>query len=133
MRRRTNLVAAVVCALGVVVLALGALGAAGGCKRRGDDAPAARASTVTPEERKLARDACGDYVAKLCACAQLKPELAPQCKLKQAKPEALALALAVADDPSSSADSIARARAEMGKIVARCIEEAAQLPALGCH
>lgn len=123
MRSRAHVIAAV----------LGAMLATAGCKRHHDDAPAARPSTVTAAERQLATDACGDYVARLCACAQLKPELAPQCKLKHAKPEALALALAVADDPSSSADSVARARAEMGKIVARCIEEAAQLPVLGCQ
>jgi hypothetical protein len=105
----------------------------GGCgKKRDHDAPPAPAPTISPTERKLATDACGDYVARLCACAATKPELADTCKLKRAKPEAIALALAVADDPSSSADSIARARSEVGKIVARCIEEAAQLPALGC-
>lgn len=109
------------------------LAAGGGCgKRREGDAAAPTAPAVSPQERKLATDACGDYVAKLCACAAEKPALAETCKLKHAKPEALALALAVADDPASSADSVARARAEVGKIVARCIEEAAQLPAMGC-
>ena len=61
-----------------------------------------------------------------------KPELAEQCELKHAKPEALALALGVDDDPASSRDSILRAQREARKIIARCIEEAAQLPVLGC-
>lgn len=119
-----------------VVVALGVLTAtAAGCKqRRADDAPAReRPEALSAPERKLATDACNDFVARLCACAQAKPELAETCKLKKAKPEALALALEVADDPSSPADAAAQAKAEVGKIVARCIEEAAQLPALGCR
>ncbi len=119
-----------------VVLALALLAAtAAGCKhRRDDDAPAReRPEALSAPQRKLATDACGDFVARLCACAQAKPELAETCKLKKAKPEALALALAVADDPSSPADAAAQAKAEVGKIVARCIEEAAQLPAMGCR
>ncbi len=106
-----------------------------GCKRGHDDAgpgPGSRPPAISATERQMGTDACGDYVARLCACAATRPALADTCKLKHAKPEALALALAVADDPSSSADSVARAKAEVGKIVARCIEEAAQLPTLGC-
>ena len=112
-----------------------AVTATAGCKRGHDDAgagPGARPPAISATERQMGTDACGDYVARLCACAETKPALADTCKLKHAKPEALALALAVVDDPSSSADSVARAKAEVGKIVARCIEEAAQLPTLGC-
>ena len=109
--------------------------AVGGCKRSHDQAgpSEARPPAISPTERKMGTDACADYVARLCACADKKPDLADTCKLKHAKPEALALALAVVDDPSSSADSVARAKSEVGKIVARCIEEAAQLPTLGCQ
>lgn len=105
------------------------------CKGKNEDtgeAPRDRPEAISPAERKLAGDACGDYVARLCACAATRPELADTCKLKRAKPEALALAIAVADDPSSTADTVAKARSEVQKIVARCIEEAAGLPALGC-
>ena len=113
-------------------LAVGLLGTTG-CKRgERDAAPAARPPAVSAPERQRATDACADFVARLCACAARKPELADTCKLKRNKPEALALALMVADDPQSSADSVARAKMEVGKIVARCIEEATQLPQLGC-
>jgi hypothetical protein len=101
-----------------------------GCK--GKAAPVERAPALSTAERALATDACGDYVRRLCACAETKPDLAATCRLKQAKPEAVALTLGVIDDPGSSADSVARAKAELGKIVGKCIEEAAQLPALGC-
>ncbi len=118
----------------VVAMSL-AVSAAAGCKRSHDGpgpGSETRPPAISDSERTMGTDACADYVARLCACAAAKPALADTCKLKHAKPEALALALAVADDPSSSADSVARAKVEVGKIVARCIEEAAQLPALGC-
>ena len=115
----------------VLAAVVGTAGALAGCDDNKPEAPK-QSTEVSPAQRKLAGDACGDYVARLCACAETKPTLADTCKLKRAKPEALSLALAVVDDPASSADSVARARAEVGKIVARCIEEAAQLPALGC-
>ena len=123
--------------LATLAVAMGlAVSATVACKRGHDDAgpgAAPRPPAISSTERQLGTDACGDYVARLCACAATRPDLADTCKLKHAKPEALALALAVADDQSSSADSVARARAEVGKIVARCIEEAAQLPTLGCR
>ncbi|HVV82801.1 MAG TPA: hypothetical protein VHE35_06960 [Kofleriaceae bacterium] len=114
-----------------VALALGLFAAGAGCKHH-EERAAPPPPAVSAAERQRGTDACNDYVQRLCACAANKPELADRCKLKHAKPEALALALAVTDDPSSSADSVARARSEMAKIVAKCIEEAAQLPALGC-
>jgi hypothetical protein len=115
--------------IGVLLLGLVAAAACG--KREEQPAPA-RAPAISAPERQQATDACNAYVAKLCACAEASPALAATCRIKQAKPQALALALAVADDPTSSADSVARARSEVGKIMARCIEEAAQLPAMGC-
>jgi len=126
MRRGWALTLAVVAAL---------VGVGAGCKRgQQDAAPGSdqRPPPIAATERQMGTDACADYVARLCACAAKKPELAATCKLKHAKPEALALALAVADDPASLPDSVARAKVEVGKIVARCIEEAAQLPTLGC-
>jgi hypothetical protein len=91
-----------------------------------------RPAAITAPERNRGIDACTMYVEHLCACAKIKPELAESCELKHAKPEALALALGVEADPSSTRDSILRAQREARKIIALCIEEAAQLPTLGC-
>lgn len=115
-----------------------ALALVAGCKdggKGGKDertAPGPAAPPVTLPERQRASDACSTYVSQLCACAERRPELAESCRLKQAKVEAIGLTLAVIDDPASAPDAVTRARAEMVKVVARCIEEAAQLPALGC-
>lgn len=105
-----------------------------GCKDRREAAPtpSTEPPPVTLPERQRAHDACTDYVQRLCACAERQPELAERCRLKQAKVEAVGLTLAVIDDPASAPEAVTRARAEMVKVVARCIEEAAQLPTLGC-
>lgn len=114
-----------------------ALLAATGCSQRSSNdqsAPVAdRPALISAPERARGIDACSTYVQRLCECAKTKPELAEPCQLKHAKPEALALALEVEADPASSADSIRRAQREARVIVARCIEETAQLPTLGCR
>jgi hypothetical protein len=114
--------------------------AAGGCKSERKDAGAgsasARAAPMTEAERQRGEDACTSYVKTLCACAAARPddaELAESCHMKQAKPEALELLLQVDDDPAASDDSRLRAQIEARKLIARCIEEAAQLPAQGCR
>ena len=73
---------------------------------------------------------------QLCACAAARPDdaaLKERCELKQAKPEALQLLYDVDADPSSSDDSRLRAQIEARKLIAKCIQEAAQLPAMGCR
>ncbi len=117
--------------IGRLVLAV-ALAATPGCK--GESAPAGRppATTLSPAERALANDACGDYVRRLCACAETKPALADSCRLQQARPQAVALTVATIDDPGASADTVARAKRELAQVVGKCIEAAAQLPSLGC-
>lgn len=116
--------------------------AAAGCKgTKSDDGAGAasgpeRAPAMTPAERKRGQDACTAYVAQLCACAARQPadaRLAEQCQMKQAKPEALALLLAVDDDPKASDDSRLRAQIEARKLIARCVMEQAALPSLGCN
>jgi hypothetical protein len=103
------------------------------------DAPAAgsgRAEKLPEAERQRGADACSQYLTALCACAARKPDdanLADRCHMKQAKPEALALLLAVDDDPASSDDSRLRAQIEARKLIAKCVMEHASLPSLGCN
>ncbi len=108
-----------------------------GCKSERRDAPAGgRAPAMTVAERQRGEDACTSYVKQLCACAAARPDdaaLAERCELKHAKPEALALLVQVDDDPSASDDSRLRAQIEARKLIAKCIQETAQLPTLGCR
>jgi len=132
MRRRGRAVALTLSvALGV------ALGAGCKGKAKSDAAPGAnRPPLMTAMERKRGEDACTTYVQALCACAAAKPtdaKLAEQCALKQAKPEALQLLLAVDDDPKATDDSRLRAQIEARKLIAKCVMEHASLPSLGCR
>ncbi len=118
--------------LGALVVA--SLGCKGKAAPRVEPGPVSdRPAPMTLPERQRGADACTTYVERLCACAKQKPALAEQCELKHAKPEALALTLGVDDDPTSTRDSIVRAQREARKIIALCIQEAAQLPSLGCR
>lgn len=108
-----------------------------GCASKKDEKPAKGPAPKLGEiERKRGEDACTQYVAALCKCAEKKPDdknLADQCDLKKAKPEALALLLAVDDDPKASDDSRLRAQIEARKLISKCVMEHASLPGLGCN
>lgn len=120
----------------VAVLACGALAACQGKPTKKREVTPDRAAVMTPAERKRGEDACTTYVKQLCACAAARPDdarLAEQCQLKQAKPEALGLLLAVDDDAKASEDSRMRAQIEARKLIAKCVMEHASLPSLGCN
>ncbi len=122
-------------AVGLVAVATLLAGCAGKREERGGGG-GERAAPMPPAERKRGEDACTTYVRQLCACARVRPDdaaLAERCHLKQAKVEALDLALQVDDDPAASDDSRLRAQVEARKIIAKCFEETAQLPTLGCR
>jgi hypothetical protein len=105
-----------------------------GCASKKEEKPAQGPAPKLGEiERKRGEDACTQYVAALCKCAEKKPELAEPCDLKKAKPEALALLLAVDDDPKASDDSRLRAQIEARKLISKCVMEHASLPGLGCN
>jgi len=118
---------------GALALAVAAA-LASGCKSRkaAPDDHSGRPARLADVERKRGTDACTDYVARLCACAEQHPELQEDCYLARAQPEALALALQVDDDPETSIDTAMRTQAEARKIIAVCIAEAARLPQRGC-
>lgn len=118
----------------LVIVLLAALAACKG-KEEAPAPPPTRAPALPAAEVTRARAACDDLVARLCACAAAQPsraDLAEKCQMKKAKPEALQLALEVTEDPRSSDDTVARARVQAQRIVAKCFEEIAELPSLGC-
>jgi hypothetical protein len=98
-----------------------------GCKK--EEQADGRPRPISVEERKRGADACTAYVARLCKCAESKPELAERCHLKKAKPEALKLALDVDDDPNAHPQDIFLAQESARQVIAKCIEENAALDA----
>jgi hypothetical protein len=121
------------------LLAVVALALAPGCGKEKKKAPAAgpagMPAAMSVEEKTRNADACKDYVAKVCACAQAHPDkadVAERCKLDDALPEALVLSMRTAENPASTAGDVLGAHKTARTIATGCIESLAKLPALGC-
>lgn len=95
------------------------------CKK--DEPASGRPKPIASAERQRGETACKAYVDRLCACTAQKPALAERCDLKKAKLDALRMALAVDDDPSVEAGDVFLAQDAAREVIAKCIEENAQL------
>jgi hypothetical protein len=111
-----------------------ALAIAGACRKRAEPEPAALPPPVSEPEATRGLDACGDYRAKVCACAEARPEdaeLRELCELSAAKRSGLELVLQVnrttglAGERLKTADTVRR-------YVRSCIEGIGDLAARGC-
>ena len=99
-----------------------------------DEKPVAGA--MGEAEIKRSQDACKIYVEQVCACADKKPDnadLAKQCQLAKALPDAVRIGLEVAASPDSKPDIVQQSYSSIRKTVAECIEQTAKLPTLGCN
>lgn len=122
--------AAPVTAVAVALIAALGLGA-GGCKKH-DAKPATRPEPISAAERKRGDDACNAYLARLCACAATRPEMASRCELKQAKKEAIEMLLRIYDDPTATASDVFIAQDQLRMVISKCVEENNALDAEGC-
>ncbi len=86
---------------------------------------------IPQTELKRGQDACGDYVAKICACTV--PDAPKQCALAKALPDAISTGLEVSTNPDSSRRDVLQANDMIRKTMKECIEQTAKLPALGCN
>lgn len=109
----------------------------GGCKaKESKHHPVKQVKEMSAMEIQRGQDACKVYVDKVCACAAQKPdaaELAKQCELSKALPQAIEISLSVANNPDSKQDIVEQSYANVRKTVGSCIEETAKLPAAGCN
>jgi hypothetical protein len=87
---------------------------------------------VSPSEIQRAKDACADYVAHACACAATVPAAVKTCELAKGEPDAIRVSLEVALSPDSARKDAIDAQRSVRKIAKACVEDLAQLPALGC-
>lgn len=117
-----------------------ALALAGGCKKKSDDAAREQGAggqppptPISATEADTGRKACDAYVEHVCDCALKLPELAEQCDLAGAQPDALDMNLRAAMAEGNANDEDRRALlANTRKIVRACIEQSAALAAKGC-
>ena len=104
-----------------------------GCSKKEQSAgppPEDKPPRIPETELKRGQDACGAYVAKICACTV--PDAARQCGLAKALPDAITTGLEVAMHPESTRRDVLQANDVIRKTMKECIEQTAKLPALGC-
>ena len=105
-----------------------------GCKaKESKHHPVKQVRDMSAMEIQRGQDACKVYVEKVCACAAQKPDLAKQCELSKALPQAMEISLSVANNPDSNQDMVEQSYANVRKTVGNCIQETAKLPAAGCN
>jgi hypothetical protein len=106
--------------------------AVAGCKKEqaAGPPPEDKPPQIPQTELKRGQDACGAYVAKVCACTV--PDAARLCGLAKALPDAITTALEVATYPESSRRDVVQANDVIRKTMKECIEQTAKLPSLGC-
>jgi hypothetical protein len=119
----------------VAALAVAAALLAAGCKKKQADAPApepAKPPVIGEAELKRGHDACNDYVAKVCACAEQVAAAKEPCALSRALPESIQVAIDVSAHPETERRDVVQSADAIRKAIAHCIEGTAKLPSLGC-
>jgi len=118
---------------GVAGLALALAGQLllGACKQQEEPAPAPPPAIGEAELRR-GHDACRAYVEQVCACAKTVPAAQQPCALARALPESIDVAVAVSAHPQTERRDVTQSAAAIRKTIARCIEQTAKLPELGC-
>lgn len=117
-------------------IALLALALALGCgKGESDDAPVDdMPPAVSESERERGMEACTAYVARVCSCAQEKPDdsdMKERCDLAPGKLSSLKMVLRVNRSPEN-ADERVKTSATARRIIGSCITEQSKLDSLGC-
>jgi len=102
------------------------------CHRRHDE-PQPPVEPIPQAEVDRGETACADYRDRICACAQGRPEVAAACDDARALPDALRMNVEAANGRGLEPRVQLRLQYEARRTMARCIEEVAKLPALGCR
>ena len=119
--------------LALVLAMTAAMAAMTACEKKPKPTKQKPVAGLTDVELKRGEEACKAYVDKVCACAQTKPDLAQQCQLAKALPEALQIALSVATHPDTKPDVATQSFDSARQTIGTCIEEASKLLSLGCN
>lgn len=104
-----------------------------GCAKKQEAPQETPVPAMSAEEQQRSRDACADYVKRVCACAEKVPAVKQQCDLARSLPDAVRLGLEVSASPDSKPNDVIGAQGSVRKAVKECIEETAKLPSLGCQ
>jgi hypothetical protein len=104
-----------------------------GCKNKEAAPPPVNNEPPIPAaELERGEDACQAYIDKACKCAETVPAAQPKCDAAKAFPAVLKMSTELTMSKDSEAKDVKQAAMTIRKTVAECIQETAQLPALGC-
>ncbi|HLL21746.1 MAG TPA: hypothetical protein VK427_06430 [Kofleriaceae bacterium] len=105
-----------------------------GCKKSQEAPPPPpnNAPAIPAPEMKRGEHACNTYIAKACTCAETVPAAKAKCTQAQAFPEVLRMGAELTMSTDSEPKDVKQATGTIRKTIAECIEQTAQLPALGC-
>lgn len=119
----------------MALLLLWAALAAGGCREQpGEDAAAPLPPPVAASEAARGEAACRDYIQKVCACAEARPEdaeLGELCALAPAKLSGLQMVLQV-NRTTEALDERVKTADTVRRYVRSCIEGTSDLGPRGC-
>lgn len=87
---------------------------------------------IPAAELERGEEACNTFVQKACACGETVPAAKPKCEAAKAFTETVKMGTELTMSKDSSAKDVKQAALTIRKTIAECIEETAQLPALGC-
>lgn len=111
-----------------------ALLAVAGCRARDDDPAPALPPPVAEAEVLRGKAACQDYIEKVCACAEARPddaEVRALCDMSGAKLSSLGMVMQVNQTPADAKERAATS-ATLRRIVRSCIEGTNDLAKRGC-
>jgi hypothetical protein len=86
-----------------------------------------------PQEEILrGQKACQSYVDRVCACAKTQSEMADECALAKARPEALQLNIDLMTTPGLPVVEAQAVKVEARKIIAACFADEGRIDPLKC-
>ena len=112
-----------------------ALALVAACSKKEKEAPPPNPNNEPPipaAELKRGEDACKGYVEKVCACGETVAAAKPKCEAAKAFPDVMRMATELTMSKDSSPRDVKQGAMTVRKTIAECIEQTAQLPALGC-
>lgn len=115
---------------GAMLLALAC--ATSACSKESKSSEKPAVEPLPAEEVTRGRKACETYVARVCECAKSHTDLADECALSKARPEAFELNLNVIASEGLSKIEVQAAKVEARKIAAACFEADARLEVSKC-
>lgn len=122
--------------IAVVLLAVALLGCVGCSKGESGDAPVDdMPAPVSESERTRGLEACKEYVARACACADKRPDdsdLRERCDLAPAKLSSLNM-LVQANRTAANAEDRLKTGATIHRTIGSCISGQGELDSLGCE